>query len=128
MNITIKATKCDGVLECAFGEDEANCSLPDWVSYTLLAAALVISPIIAWIMWQFIIKDVQKIDLDQKLSKEDFELLHGTEVLKTKMQQIQGTIYSVSSNKAYVEYELEVHDGVSCEAICCIKVKICSVS
>ena len=74
-------------------------------------------------MWQFTIKDLQIIDLEQKLIKEDFELFHETEALKTKMQQIQGSIHSVSSNKAYVEHELEVHDGVYSEAICCIKVK-----
>ena len=123
VNITIKATKCDGVLECVFGEDETDCSLPDWISYTILGTALVISPIIAWIMWQFTIKDLQKIYFEHKFSKEDFEFLHGTEALKAKMQQIQGSIHSVSLNKAYVEHELEVHDGVYSEAICCIKVK-----
>ena len=68
-------------------------------------------------------KNCQPIDRNQTLTKDNFLTLHGTEDLKTKMQQIQSCESSKNINQQFALWEIDQHGGNTNETVLCIKVK-----
>ena len=127
LNITIKAVPCDGKIECrddGHGTDESFCSLEDFIEIIIMAAIVVIIMAATIVMIRAIRKKCQPIDRNQTLSKEDFSSLHGTEELKTKMQQIQSCKSSKKINQQFALWKIDQHGGNTNETILSIKVKI----
>ena len=123
VNITIKAVPCDGNPECQDGRDEYFCSLEDYIEIIILLAIIVIIMAVTIVMIRAIRKNCQPIDRNQTLTIEEFLSLHGTEELKTKMQQIQSCESAKKINQQFAKWEIDQHDGNTNETVLCIKVK-----
>ena len=59
LNITIKAVKCDGKVECQDGIDEDQCSLPDIILIIILANLVLFNLILAALIWKLITKNLE---------------------------------------------------------------------
>ena len=123
LNITIKASYCDGIVECKFGEDEAFCSVPDY--YLLIAIPLVaiLNSLMAFIMWKSTIKFLQPISLKKEMNEEEFEAIHTTDSMRTIMNEVQGLADRELLNNKFHQMEINKHNGLYSETICCIKVR-----
>ena len=122
VTINIKATKCDGTIECKSGEDEAFCSLPSWISFAALAIIFLMSSILSFLMHRSTLKDLKPADTILTVSEEDFLALHRTEALKILMHQVQGCTNSKQLNHRYMAMEIQHHNGSTCKTISCVKV------
>ena len=123
INITIKAFKCDGIVACEFGEDEAHCSLPDYYLLIALPIVAIFNSVIALIMWRSTIKYLPPINQKQELSEEELETKHDTISLKTIMNEAQGSTERKILNNRFLQMEMKKHDGQCSETICCTKVR-----
>lgn len=114
--------KCNGVVECASGEDEELCSLPNEVSVIVLASVILICMLISYLYKIDTMTYLVPIGEGQSITEEDFKRLHGTDTLKEKMYQIQGCQNYELTNQKFLKVELEIHhNGQINETICCIK-------
>ena len=120
-NITIKAVMCDNISECANGEDEEGCFLDDYVSTTFLLSLIPICSFVTLLMWNLTVRHLNPVNPDP-IDLKSLGRKHLTEELETYMYQIQHTRYSKSINQAFIRMELTLHNGLSSETICCIKV------
>ena len=114
---------CDGKTECHDRRDESFCSLEDYIEIVILIAIVVIIMAATFVMKRAIMKNCQPIDQNQTLTKDNFLTLHGTEDLKTKMQQIQSCESSKNINQQFALWEIDQHGGNTNETVLCIKVK-----
>ena len=121
VNITIKAVMCNNISECSNGEDEEGCFLDDYVSTTFLLSLIPICSFVTMIMWNFTVRHLNPVNPDP-IDLKSLGRIHQTEELETYMYQIQHTRYSKSINQAFIRMELTLHNGLSNETICCIKV------
>ena len=128
LNISVKAVPCDGNAECHGDIDELYCSLPDFIITIVLLVISVLSSIIVFVMWKTTVKDLIPYSQDFRFKKEDFEVLHGTEELNTKVQEMQSRENSSSLNFHFCKMEIMHHSGSINETICCIKVKTICIS
>ena len=126
VDVTIKAVPCDGKIECQDGRDESFCSLEDYIEVVILLVIVLIISATTIVMKKTVIimKKCPPIDQNQTLTKEDFLALHGTEELKTKMQQIQSCKSSKKINQQFALWKIDQHGGNTNETILSIKVKI----
>ena len=122
ISFQIKATQCDGTVECKYGEDEAFCSLPSWISVAALAITFLMSSILYFWVQRSTLKDLKPTDTILKVSEEKFVGLHKTEALKILMHQIQGCSNSKELNRMYMALEIQHHNGSTCKTISCVKV------
>ena len=122
ISFQIKATQCDGTVECKYGEDEAFCSLPSWISVAALAITFLMSSILYFWVQRSTLKDLKPTDTILKFSEEKFLGLHKTEALKILMHQIQGCSNSKELNRMYMALEIQHHNGSTCKTISCVKV------
>ena len=83
---------------------------------------MIISQLCAFILWKYTTESLIPKN-DQMITLEDFEFLHGTDSLKTKMFEIQSFENAIDINSRFVEVEMKIHDGVKSEVVCCIKVR-----
>ena len=120
--IWILAVPCDGNYECYNDQDEQNCSIPDYVSIVILGVILSVSGLGALALW----KSTTEILLrkNQMVTLEDLKSLHGTDSLKNKMFEIQSCENANEIISRLVEVEMKIHNGVTSEVVCCIKVSI----
>ena len=123
VDLIIKAIPCDGIVECQDGRDESFCSLEDYIEIAIFLAVLVLIIALTIVMKRKSVKNLQPIDQNQTLTKKDFLTLHGTDELKTKMQQIQSCECSKKINRQLGLWEIDWHDGNTNETVLCIKVK-----
>ena len=121
VNITIKAVMCNNISECSNGEDEDGCFLDDYVSTTLLLSLIPICSFVTLVMWNLIVRHLNPVN-PEPIDLKSLGRKHQTEELETYMYQIQHTRYSKSINQAFIRMELTLHNGLSNETICCIKV------
>ena len=118
--IIIKAVPCDGKIECQDGKDESSCSMEDYIEIIIFLAVVAIIIALTIVMKKHTIKNLQRIDLNQTLTNEEFLTLHGTEKLKIKMQQIQSCKSSKDINQQFALWEIDQHGGNSNETVLCI--------
>ena len=123
MDVVIKAVPCDGKIECQDGRDESFCSLEGYIEIIILLAIVVIIIAANFVMKRAIRKNCQSIDQNQTLTKDDFLTLHGTEELKTRIQQIQSFESSKNIFQQFALWEIDQHGGNTNETVLCIKVK-----
>ena len=118
--IWIKAVPCDGNYECKNDQDEQNCSMPDFVPIVILGIIIIVLEFWAFILWKYTTESL--IRKNQMITLDDLESLHGTDILKNKMFEIQSFEDANNINSRLIEVEMKIHDGVKSEDICCIKV------
>ena len=122
VNITTRAVPCNGVMECQDGSDEQNCSLPDeYLIYVLIVISILIT-IFSVIYWRQTIKGFEPINQNQTLTKEDYDTLHGTIALQTRVQQMQSYPNADIINADLIQMELNHHNRILSETVLCIKV------
>ena len=123
LNITIKAVKCDGKVECQGGIDEDQCSLPDIILIIILANLVIFNVILAALLWKLITKDLECLtDNNYLLTSTELGNLHGSNHLKTVLFQMQNSNNVELLHKRFYDMEMEKHEGNQSEVICCIKV------
>ena len=120
-NITIKAVKCDNVIECKSGEDESFCSIPEYISLISLIVIFMATCTLTLLLWKFIVRSLEISHPPLFISQEELKLLHQTYKLKEVMHEAQKSEKSKSINDSYVQMEIKTHDGLSSETLCCIK-------
>ena len=118
--IRIWAVPCDDIYECAYDDDEKNCSLPDSILIITLGIIILIFGILSYCLWKATIFSLTK--KKQMPTLPDFAMLHGTDTLKEIMFQAQSLESFESINSAFVDVEIKTHHGVLSEMVCCIKV------
>ena len=123
VDLIIKAIPCDGIVECQDGRDESFCSLEDYIEIAIFLAVLIVIIALTIVMKRKTVKNLQPIDRNQTLTKEDFLTLHGTDELKTKMHQIQSCESAKKINQQFAKWEIDQHGGNTNETVLCIKVK-----
>ena len=123
VNVMIKAVPCNGIIECGDGKDESSCSMPDFIEIAIFLAIVAITFAATIVMKRRTVKNLQTLDRNQTLTKEDFMTMHGTEELKTKMLQIQSCESSKKTNQQFALWEIDQHSGNTNETVLCIKVK-----
>ena len=121
MTIWIKATRCNGIVECKNGEDEDFCSLPSWISFLVLAITILISSILAFLMHKTTLKDFKLLSTTATIEENNFKTLHRTGALKSLMHQVQGSTNSKLMNHRYMALEIQHHNGSTSQTVCCIK-------
>ena len=122
MKIDIGATPCDGNYECLGDIDEVNCKLPDFYFIILLVSILIFTTFLAMIMRKVIVASLEPIPNDtQSWTQEALEAIHGKEQLKIVMHQAQNAKNSMKINQNFIQMELDIHNGVKSEMVCCIK-------
>ena len=122
-NIWIKAVNCDGIIECALGVDEEDCNPPNY-AYYIFGTTLLLIFFLAVLVILFTIRQLQSIDEEQKVFKDDIGKHHQTLALKTALWQIQNCSDQTSILGQLTEMEMSQHNGMICEVVCCIKVPI----
>ena len=123
LNISILATPCDGNEECQDGIDEAHCSMPDYYLIITLIGISIFCLELAVVSWTKTIRSLCPIDKRLTMTQEDFDSLHGTNELKSVMQQIQSYENASKINKDFVMMEINAHNGLRNETTLCIKVR-----
>ena len=121
-NVTlwIKAVPCDGVVECENDEDEQYCSLNDYILILIMGVFIIIFGGLAFILWTAI--GILYAKKKPTLILLDFNSLHGTDALKETMFQAIGTINFEDMKTELIDVELDIHEGVHSEVVCCLKV------
>ena len=121
-NISILAVKCNGEVECAFGEDEEPCSLPNEVSVIVLVSVTLICLLVSFLYKNVTMSYLLQIVEEPSITEEDFKRFHRTDGLKEKMFQVQSCQNSRKINQQFLKLELEIHhNGQINETVCCIK-------
>ena len=125
VNISIYAVKCDGIVECALGEDEEDCQPPNSAYYIFATTLFLILFIVALVIL-VTIKQLNPITEEQKLLKGDIEKLHQTQALKTALWQTQNCAHQSTILEQLTDMEMQMseHNGSISEVICCMKVFI----
>ena len=118
--IRIRSVPCDGIYECAYDDDEKNCSLPDSILIITLGLIILIFGILGYCLWEATIIALTK--KKQLPTLPDFEMLHGTETLKETMFHAQSLENFELIKSIFVDVEMKKHNGVLSEVVCCIKV------
>ena len=122
LNITIKAIKCDGKIECQAGEDEDRCTLPDNLLLIILGIIGLISTILAIWIWKLTTRNLQRIDHNVNIHLfKNFDQLHQTDHLKSQMKRVQGYDSAKSINVEFIQMEEKLHDGQWNQTVCCMK-------
>ena len=121
-NLTIRiwAVPCDGNYECAYDDDEKDCSLPDSILVITLGIIIVIFVILGYCLWEAAIIALTK--KKQMATLPDFEMLHGTEALKETMFHALSLENFEQIKSIFVDVEIKKHHGALSEVVCCIKV------
>ena len=126
VNITINAVKCDGIIECATGEDEEDCKPPNYTYYIFGGTLLLILFLDALVIL-LTVNQLQPIDDEQKVLNDDMEKLHSMYSLKTALWQRQNHMDQVATLGQVTKMEMLQHNGVLSEVICCMKVcRVCN--
>ena len=73
-------------------------------------------------MWMSTISTISPITMIPPLSQEDLELLHGTDALKLTMFQAHQYSNRQAMYSSLITIEMEKHNQVLSEVVCCIKV------
>ena len=123
MAITIGATPCDGFDECQGDIDEIDCNMPDIYSVLLLVLILVITSGLATIMKKMTLESLEPIlEMEQQSwTQHELEAMHGKDHLKILMYQVQNSNEATKINQNFIQMEINQHNGVKSEIICCIK-------
>ena len=121
VDVTILATKCDGITECKDGVDEIFCSISGeyFLFTTLFAISIII--LVGFTLWHITVNG-ELIDEHMSITKENFNKLHGTDELKVRMFQCQSSKKLDEINRSYFKFEMEKHEWNVNETFCCIKV------
>ena len=125
LDITILATKCNGITECKYGEDEMNCSIPEeYVAFTGVIAFLIVI-LIGICLWNQTIKGELIEDINSNtMTKNNFDKHHKSDEMKVHVFYCQGYKNMAEINRSYFAYEMEKHNWNVNETYCCIKVCI----
>ena len=122
MNITIGATPCDNYNECQGDIDEINCNMSDIYSVFILVFILVITSGLAIIMKKMTLESLEPIKFEeaQSWTQHELEAIHGQDQLKIVMYQVQHS-KNDQINQNFIQMEMDQHNGVKSEIVCCIK-------
>ena len=110
--------KCDNVIECASGEDEAHCSIPDSLLLITWVIVTILTLLMALLMWQWITIDLEAINM----TNEDFEIHHGSSSISEIAQHMQSSTKAKVFNQWLIRMEMDHHNGLKGETVCCLKV------
>ena len=124
LEIKIRAVPCDGKRECKHGEDEDQCSLPDFILIVTLVCLVVINFILTLVLWKVTIEDYDLLKENETKTKAELNALHGTTHLKTVMFQMQHSTHVELINQRYFDMELDWHSRHFGEVVCCMKVML----
>lgn len=120
-NVWTKAVKCNNIIECVSEEDENECSLPGYVLILILTTVLVFISLCAFLLWHWTVRHLPKLEPCQRLSEDDFDILHGSDMFKTKLHQLQNSKNAKDFNQKLIRMEMKRHNGLKCETVCCLK-------
>ena len=120
VTIRIRSVPCDGNYECAYDDDEKDCSLPDSILIITLGIIILIFGILGYCLWKAAIIALAK--KKQNTTLPDFLMLHGSETLKETMFHAQHLEIFDHIKSIFVDVEMKKHNGVLSEVVCCIKV------
>ena len=119
----IKATPCDGIVECRNKEDEKNCGR-DKIIFLILGITALVFYIISYALVASIQKDSStKIEEDE--TTFDFNSdSHCQDSLRNFVVSKQGTENQTAINRKLYQFELIQHESNASETLICIKVRI----
>ena len=121
VTIRIRSVPCDGNYECAYDDDEKDCSLPDSILIITLGIIILIFGILGYCLWKATIIALAK--KKQNTTLPDFLMLHGSETLKETMFHAQSLENFEHIKSIFVDVEMKKHNGVLNEVVCCVKVR-----
>ena len=120
VTIRIRSVPCDGNYECAYDDDEKNCSLPDSILIITLGIIIPILGTLGYCLWKAAILGLTT--KKEMSTPPDLAILHGTEALKETMFHAQSLENFEHIKSIFVDMEMKKHNGVLSEVVCCIKV------
>lgn len=119
MTVPTLAIRCNGIVECADGQDELNCKLSTIILYTVLLPGLLIICVTSYCVLSKI--PIQSIDeLHQSVENISFDCDEIN--LRYKMMKVQTSLNRQDLNQAYFQFVLEKHGGKYSKALNEIKV------
>ena len=122
LDIRVKAVKCDNVIECASGEDEAHCSIPDSLSVILWVIVTILTFLTALLMWHFTTMDLEQVNIPENMTDEDFKIHHGLSSMSEIAKHMQSSTKAKVFNQWLIRMEMDHHNGLKGETVCCLKV------
>lgn len=133
VTIRIRATLCNGIIECEYVNDESNCDgpLPSYISENqyifLFALAIIGNSFLAIGMWKINKKKFRALNKalnTMKINGHILESLHKDDQMKTLLKHAQAQEDYESINQQFIFIEVSLHNGNIDEAVCCIKVEL----
>ena len=117
MTILTLAIRCNGIVECADGQDEANCQFSNIILYAVLLPGLLFCCVLSYCTLSRITLRIKEGVNLEALSFEDDEIN-----LRFNMSKMQDSLNREEVNRAYFQYVLVKHDRKYSEALNEIKV------
>ena len=122
ITIPTLAIRCNGIIECSNGEDEANCHLSNIILYAVLLPGLVVLFLISFcVLWQTNIFDDDE-DPNETIDLAQLSFEENDQDLKYQMIKFQSKLNREEINRSYFQAILAKHEGKYPDALNKMKV------